>query len=76
MTEFDVKKIGKALATFGFNLIRRNVHCELFGKEGVAMVLSIPVNHKGKNVHIALMQRELRKVGITKEQFISAYRGI
>lgn len=70
---FKQSKVSKALQMLGLRLIRRNVHCEIYVRDGYKDLVSIPVNHKGQDIHINLLQRELRKVNLTKEEFLKVY---
>lgn len=72
MTMFKVKKIQKAFDAMGIKQVRRNTHAEIYAREGYAQQAVIPCNHK-QDVHVNLLQRELRNIGIDKQDFIKVY---
>jgi len=66
-------RVVKAFERAGWRLEgQRGSHVKLT-KEGSLYVLSIPV-HKGKTIKQGLLRDQIKKAGITVEEFLELYR--
>ena len=67
------QRVIKAFERAGWeNLGRYGKHFKLH-KDGNSNILSIPV-HKGKPIKAGLLRDQLRKAGMTEQEFLTLYR--
>lgn len=66
------QRVVRAFERAGWTVRRQTGSHTILSKEGSPVILSIPV-HKGKPVKRGLLEDQIRKAGLTVEEFLKYY---